>query len=186
MKLFVEDELKRVPGVGNAQTFGGLQFSMLLQLDPDKMAQLGITVGDVAAAVREQNATNPAGRIGREPAPAGTQLTIPVTTPRAGSQTPEQFNDIVIRAEPNGSLVRIRDIGRAVLGSQSYDFASRLNGGPTAFMLLFLRPGANALGVRQARRASARRAVHRRSRAGSATRSRSTPRRSSRRRSRRS
>jgi len=149
MKLFVEDELKRVPGVGNAQTFGGLQFSMLLQLDPAKMARLGVTVGDVATAVREQNTTNPAGRIGREPAPPGTELTIPVTS-QGRLETADQFNDIVVRAEPNGSLVRVRDIGRAVLAAQSYDFASRLNGGPTAFMLLFLRPGANALAVRQA------------------------------------
>ncbi|HUL02902.1 MAG TPA: multidrug efflux RND transporter permease subunit [Gemmatimonadales bacterium] len=149
LKLFLEDELKRVPGVGNAQTFGGLQFSMLLQLDPAKMAQLGVTVGDVAAAVREQNTTNPAGRIGREPAPPGTELTIPVTA-LGRLQTPAQFGDIVVRAEPNGSLVRVRDIGRAVLGSQSYDFAGRLNGSPTAFILLFMRPGANALAVREA------------------------------------
>jgi hydrophobe/amphiphile efflux-1 (HAE1) family protein len=149
LKLFLEDELKRVPGVGNAQTFGGLQFSMLLQLDPAKMAQLGVTVSDVAAAVREQNTTNPAGRIGREPAPPGTELTIPVTT-LGRLQTPAQFNDIIVRAEPNGSLVRVRDIGRAVLGSQSFDFSGRLNGSPTAFILLFLRPGANALAVREA------------------------------------
>jgi len=144
MKLYVEDEIKTVPGLGNFQTFGGLQFSMLIQLDPDKMAQLGITVGDVASAVREQNATNPAGRLGREPAPPGTQLTIPVTT-IGRLQTPDEFNDIIVRAEPNGSLVRVRDIGRAVLGSQDYNQAGRLNGQPTALGLLFLRPGANAL-----------------------------------------
>jgi len=144
MKLYIEDELKRVPGIGNATTFGGLQFSMLLQLDPSKMAELGITVTDVANAVREQNATNPAGRLGREPAPPGTQLTIPVTT-LGRLQTPEQFDDIVVRAEPNGSLVRLKDIGRAVLGSQNYDFEGRLNGRPTALALLYLRPGANAL-----------------------------------------
>ena len=129
MKLYVEDELKRVPGIGNAQTFGGLQFSMLLQLDPGKMAELGITVGDVAAAVREQNATNPAGRLGREPAPPGTELTIPVTTV-GRLQTPAEFDDIVVRAKPNGSVVRLRDVGRAVLGSQNFDFEGRLNGRP--------------------------------------------------------
>ena len=144
MKLYVEDELKSVPGIGNAMTFGGLQFSMLIELDPDKMAQLGVTVSDVANAVREQNATNPAGRLGREPAPPGTQLTIPVTTV-GRLQTPEQFNDIIVRAEPNGSLIRVRDIGRAVLGSQDYNQAARLNGKATALALLFLRPGANAL-----------------------------------------
>ena len=149
MKLYVEDELKRVPGIGNAQTFGGLQFSMLLQLDPGKMAELGITVTDVASAVREQNATNPAGRLGREPAPPGTELTIPVTT-LGRLQTPEEFDDIVVRAKPNGSLVRLRDIGRAVLGSQNYDFEGRLNGQPTALALLYLRPGANALRAQKA------------------------------------
>ena len=144
MKLYIEDELKRVPGIGNAQTFGGLQFSMLLQLDPAKMAELGITVTDVANAVREQNATNPAGRLGREPAPPGTDLTIPVTTV-GRLQTPEEFDDIVVRAKANGSLVRLRDVGRAVLGAQNYDFEGRLNGRPTALALLYLRPGANAL-----------------------------------------
>lgn len=144
MKLFVEDEVKRVPGVGNATTFGGLVFSMRLQLDPEKMARLGVTVGDVSAAVREQNATNPAGRIGSEPALPGTDLTIPVTT-QGRLQTPEQFNDVIIRARSDGSMIRLRDVGRAQLASQSYDFAARLNGQSTAFMLLFLRPGSNAL-----------------------------------------
>jgi multidrug efflux pump len=149
IKLYIEDEIKRVPGIGNAVTFGGLEFSMLIQLDPDRMAQLGITTADVAAAVREQNATNPAGRVGREPAPEGTQLTLPVTT-LGRLKTPEQFADIVVRAKPDGSLVRIGDIGRVVLGSRNYDLAGRLNGSPTAPLLLYLRPGANALEVRQA------------------------------------
>ncbi|MGH7633643.1 MAG: efflux RND transporter permease subunit, partial [Gemmatimonadaceae bacterium] len=148
LKLYVEDELKRLPGVGNAQTFPQMQFSMLLQLDPDKMAQLGVTVSDVAAAVREQNTTNPAGRLGRAPSPAGTDLTLPVTT-LGRLQTPDQFNDIVVRAKADGSLIRIRDIGRAVLGAQNYDFAGRLNGRPTALTLLYLRPGANSLAVRR-------------------------------------
>jgi hydrophobe/amphiphile efflux-1 (HAE1) family protein len=149
LKLYVEDEVKRVPGVGNALTFGGLQFSMLLQLDPDKMGKLGITVGDVAAAVREQNATNPAGRIGREPAPAGTELTIPVTTV-GRLQTVEQFNDIILKANADGTSIRLSDVGRAVLGSQNYDFAGRLNGHPTAFTLLYSRPGSNALAAKDA------------------------------------
>ncbi len=144
MKLYVEDALKSVPGVGNAQTFGGLQFSMLIQLDPDKMAQLGVTVSDVAAAVREQNATNPGGRLGREPAPPGTQLTIPVTT-LGRLETADEFDDIIVRAQADGAVIRIRDIGRAVLGSQDYNQVGRLNGKSTALLLLFLRPGANAL-----------------------------------------
>jgi hydrophobe/amphiphile efflux-1 (HAE1) family protein len=149
MKLYLEDEIKRVSGIGNALTFGGLEFSMLIQLDPDRMAQLGITTSDVAAAVREQNATSPAGRLGREPAPAGTELTLPVTT-LGRLKTPEQFADIVVRAKSDGSIVRIRDIGKVVLGSRNYDLAGRLNGKPVAPMLLYLRPGANALAAREA------------------------------------
>jgi hydrophobe/amphiphile efflux-1 (HAE1) family protein len=152
LKLFVEDEIKRVPGVGSGTTFGGLVFAMRLLLDPDKMARLGITVSDVATAVREQNTTNPAGRIGSEPAPSGTDLTIPVTT-LGRLKTPAQFDDIIVRARQDGSLIHLRDIGTAVLASQSYDFAARHNGKPTAFLLLYLRPGSNALatmdGIRQ-------------------------------------
>ncbi|MEO8090137.1 MAG: multidrug efflux RND transporter permease subunit [Gemmatimonadales bacterium] len=148
MKLYVEDEIKRVSGIGNALTFGGLEFSMLIQLDPDRMAQLKVTTGDVAAAVREQNATSPAGRLGREPAPAGTELTLPVTT-LGRLKTPEQFADIVVRAQSDGSIVRIRDMGKVVLGSRNYDLAGRLNGTPVAPLLLYLRPGANSLAAKQ-------------------------------------
>ena len=149
MKLYIEDEIKRVPGIGNALTFGGLEFSMLIQLDPDRMAQLGVTTGDVSDAVKEQNATNPAGRLGREPAPPGTELTLPVTT-LGRLKTPEQFADIVVRAKSDGSLIRIRDIGKVVLGSRNYDLAGRLNGKPVAPLLMYLRPGANALAAREA------------------------------------
>ncbi|HVX38246.1 MAG TPA: efflux RND transporter permease subunit, partial [Gemmatimonadaceae bacterium] len=149
MKLYVVDELKRVPGVGDATPFPARDFSMLLQLDPAKMAQLGITVTDVASAVREQNATNPAGRLGAEPSPPGTQLTLPITT--IGRLTsPAQFDSIIVRARPDGSVVRVSDIGKAVLGARSYDLEGRLNGVPTAFALLYTRPGANALDVKQA------------------------------------
>jgi multidrug efflux pump len=146
-KLYVVDELKRLPGVGDATPFPARDFSMLLELDPAKMAQLGITVSDVAAAVREQNATNPAGRLGAEPSPPGTQLTLPITT-IGRLQTPEEFNDIVVRARPDGSIVRLSDIGKATLGARSYDLEGRLNGVPTAFALVYTRPGANALAVK--------------------------------------
>ena len=148
-KLYVEDELKRLPGVASAFVFGGLDFSMLLSLDPDKMAQLGITVQDVAQAVREQSATNPAGRLGREPAPPGTELTLPVTT-RGRLATPEEFGAVIVRALPNGSLVRVRDIARVHLGSQSYDQIGRLSGDPNTFFLISALPGANNLAVRDA------------------------------------
>ena len=148
-KLYVEDELKRIPGVGNALIFGSLEFAMLLSLDPDRMAQLGITVSDVAAAVQEQNATNPAGRLGREPSPPTTQLTLPVTT-SGRLTTPEEFGAIVVRARADGSVVRVRDLGKTTLGSRNYDAEGRLMGQPTAIFLVYTRPGANALEVKQA------------------------------------
>jgi hydrophobe/amphiphile efflux-1 (HAE1) family protein len=148
-RIYIQDELKRIPGVGDASAVGKLDFSMLLSLDPDRMAQLGLTVSDVQAAVQEQNTTNPAGRIGREPAPAGNQLTLPVTT--SGRLTdPKEFADIIVRGNADGSLVRIKDIGRVTLGAESYDLIGRVNGVPTASILLYLRPGANALNVKQA------------------------------------
>jgi multidrug efflux pump len=143
-KIYIQDELGRVDGVGQATTFGGLQFAMLISLDPDKLAHLGLTVSDVIAAVNEQNSTNPSGRIGREPAPPGTQFTIPVTT-LGRLTTPDQFADIILRARPDGSVLRIRDVGTVRLGSQSYDNVTRLNGKPTAGLIIFLRAGANAL-----------------------------------------
>ena len=147
LKLYVVDELKRVPGMGDVTPFPNLDFSMLLQLNPEKMAQLGVTVGDVSSAVQEQNATNPAGRLGREPSPMGTQLTLPITT-LGRLETVDQFKDIIVHAVPNGGLVRIRDIGDVVLGAQSYDLRGRLNGTPSALSLLYTRPGANALAVK--------------------------------------
>jgi len=149
MKLYVVDEIKRIPGIGDATPFPARDFSMLLHLDPEKMAQLRVTVSDVANAVREQNATNPAGRLGAEPSPPGTQLTLPITT-LGRLTTTGQFDSIVVRARPDGSLIRLSDIGNAELGARSYDLKGRLNGTPTAFVLLYTRPGANALAVKDA------------------------------------
>ncbi len=148
-KLNIEDEIKRIPGVGNARVFGQLEFSMLLSLDPDKLAQLGMTVGDVAQAVREQNTTNPAGRLGREPAPSGTEFTLPVTT-QGRLVTPEEFGDIILRARADGSLVRVKDVAKVTLGARNYDQVARVDGKPTTFLLVYLRTGANALDVRAA------------------------------------
>jgi len=148
-KIYLEDEIKRIPGVGNATTFGNLNFAMNIELDPDKMAQLGVTVSDITAAVNEQNSTNPAGSVGREPAPAGTQLTLPVTT-LGRLSTPKEFEDIIIRARPDGSVLRISDVGRVRLGARDYGLVGMYNGKPVAPIIVYLRPGANALAVRNA------------------------------------
>jgi multidrug efflux pump len=157
-RIFVQDEISRVPGVGQAQTFGNLQFSMLVSADPRKMAQLGVTVNDIVSAIQEQNTTNPAGRVGREPAPEGNQFTIPVTA-QGRLTTTAEFADIIIRARPDGSVLKVGDVATVTLGSQSYDNLSRygVNPGPNgnpqarsvAGMLVYLRNGANALSVKQ-------------------------------------
>jgi multidrug efflux pump len=113
------------------------------------MAQLGVTVSDVSAAVAEQNSTNPAGSVGREPATAGTQLTLPVTT-LGRLTTPQQFEDIIIRARPDGSVLRVSDVGRVVLGARDYGLVGHFDGKPVAPIIVYLRPGANALAVRDA------------------------------------
>ena len=142
--LRVLDSVKRLPGVGDAIIFGGQNYSMRLILDPVRMAQLDLTPTEIAAVVREQNRDFPAGRIGREPTPQGTELTIPVIT-RGRMSEVKEFEDMIVRAYPDGSMVRMRDIARVELGAQSYDLEGRWNGKPNTFLLTFLAPGANAL-----------------------------------------
>ncbi|HOX20644.1 MAG TPA: multidrug efflux RND transporter permease subunit [Gemmatimonadales bacterium] len=146
-KINLEDEVKRIKGVGDAYTFGQLEFSMLLQLDPDRMAQLGLTVADVQNAVREQNTTNPGGRVGREPSPPGTDLTLPVTT-KGRLKTEAEFGNIILRTGRDGAVLRMSDVANVTLGARNYDLIGRLNGEPNALLLVYLRAGANALEVK--------------------------------------
>ncbi len=149
--LRILDSVKRLPGVGDAIIFGGQSYSMRLILDPIRMAQLNITPTEIATVVREQNRDFPAGRIGREPTPNGTELTIPVIT-RGRMSEVKEFEDMIVRAYPDGSMVRMQDVARVELGAQSYDLQGRWNGKPNTFLLTFLAPGANALDtVRQVR-----------------------------------
>lgn len=148
-KIYVENDIKRIPGVGDSRVFGNLDFAMLLSMNPEKMAQLGITVEDVQQAVSAQNATKPGGRLGREPSPMGTQLTVPVVTTGRLTQ-PAEFGEIIVRARPDGSLVRVKDIADVTMGSRGYDARARVNGKPTANILVFGRPGANNLEVKNA------------------------------------
>ncbi|UJP03849.1 MAG: multidrug efflux RND transporter permease subunit [Nitrosomonas sp.] len=142
--LRILDNVKRLPGVGDAIIFGGQNYSMRLILDPVRMAQLNVTPTEIAAVVREQNRDFPAGRIGREPTPHGTELTIPVIT-RGRMSEVKEFENMIVRAYPDGSMVRLQDVARIELGAQSYDLQGRWNGQPNTFLLTFLAPGANAL-----------------------------------------
>ncbi len=117
---------------------------MRVWVDPDKMAKLGLTATDVSNAINAQNRQNPAGAVGQDPAPPGTDFQYAVNAP--GRLTdPRQFEDIVVRAQPDASLLRIRDIGRVELGAQTYTGFSRFNGMPSANVIVFLSPGANAV-----------------------------------------
>src|SRR6476661_6507854 len=139
------DELKRVPGVGDVTLFGS-GYAMRIWLQPDRMARLGVTPTDVAAAIRSQNQQYAAGKIGAEPAPAGQSLVYTVTA-RGRLVTPEQFGDIVVRAGGPAGVLRIRDIARVELGAQSYDTTTTVDGNPAAGLAVFLQTGANALDV---------------------------------------
>ena len=144
--LQIVDNLKRLPGVGDALVFGAQNYSMRLVLDPVRMAQLNLMPGDIANVVREQNRDFPAGMIGREPAPKGTELTIPFIT-RGRLTDVKDFEELIVRALPDGSIIRLKDVAKIELGAQSYDLEGRFKGKPTTFLLTFLSPGANALGT---------------------------------------
>src|SRR3954467_9564194 len=148
------DELKRLPGIADVTIFGARDYSMRVWLNTEKMAQLGVTPSEVAAALRAQNAQYAAGRIGTEPAPPGQNLVYTVTA--AGRLVePEQFGEIVVRAQgasagQSGAAVgvlKLKDIARIELGALNYDTSNTLDGQPTIGMATYLQPGANALEV---------------------------------------
>ena len=146
------DQLTRVPGIGNVQVFGAGQYAMRLWVKPDQLAKLGITVPDIITAVQKQNNVNPAGQVGGEPIPSGQKFTYTVRA-QGRLQTPEEFGEIVVRANPDGSFVRVKDIARIDLGAQTYSLKGRLNGQPSAIIACYQLPGTNAVkaaqGVRQ-------------------------------------
>src|SRR5690349_14579291 len=138
------DPLTRVPGIGNVQIFGAGQYAMRLWVKPDQLAKLGITVPDIITAVQKQNTVNPAGQIGGEPIPSGQKFTYAVRA-QGRLQTPEEFGEIVVRANPDGSFVRVKDIARIDLGAQTYNLRGRLNGQPSAILAVYQLPGTNAI-----------------------------------------
>src|SRR5512133_3958975 len=138
------DQLTRVPGIGNVQVFGAGQYAMRLWVKPDQLAKLGITVPDIISAVQKQNTVNPAGQVGGEPIPSGQKFTYTVRA-QGRLQTPEEFGEIVVRANPDGSFVRVKDIARIDLGAQTYNIKGRLNGQPSAIIACYQLPGTNAV-----------------------------------------
>jgi hydrophobic/amphiphilic exporter-1 (mainly G- bacteria), HAE1 family len=138
------DAIKRVPGVGDVKNFTAQDYAMRIWVQPDKMAALGITPEDIAAAVREQNAQAPAGTVGSEPAPPGQETQYNVRTTGL-LRDANEFAEIIVRSNPDGSQVKIKDVARVELGAQTYDLRARLNQSPGAALGIYLAPGANAL-----------------------------------------
>jgi HAE1 family hydrophobic/amphiphilic exporter-1 len=140
----LNDPIARSYGVGQTQVFGSGQYAMRLWVKPDQMAKLGITVTDVANALKAQNTVNPAGQVGGEPAQGNQQFTYAVLA-QGRLTSPEQFGNVIVREAPNGGTVRVRDVARVELGTQDYSLMSRLNGKPSAAVAVYQLPGSNAV-----------------------------------------
>lgn len=151
--LYVLEELKRVPGANRAAVFGLPDIAMRVWLRPDSMAQLGISVQEVAAAIRGQNQTFGIGQIGAQPTPHGVMQTF-VVTAQGLLTKPEEFENIIVRTAKQGAaMVRVRDIGRVELAKRDYTVGSRMNGKTATTIGIFQQPGANAVATAEAVRA---------------------------------
>ena len=140
----LSDELTRVPGVARVQVFGAGQYAMRAWVKPDKLAKLGITVPEITQALQVENNVNPAGQIGGEPIPHGQEFTYTVLT-QGRLSTAEEFGEIVLRANQDGSIVRLKDVARIELGAQTYNLIGRYNGKPATILALYQLPGTNAV-----------------------------------------
>ncbi len=144
--LNVLDLLKRVPGTTNVQVFGAKDYAMRIWLRPDQMARHRLATADVVRALNEQNAQFAAGKVGQAPAPGGQELVYTITT-RGRFAEAKEFEEVILRAAPDGSALRLKDVARVELASKDYDFIGRINGKPATLVGIFLQPGANALAV---------------------------------------
>ena len=140
----LRDQLLRIPGIAQVDLFGGADYGMRIWLRPDKLAKLALTPSDVIAAIKEQNLQAPAGRVGAAPSPKDQEFTYTVSAP-GRLVNPEEFENIILRQTETGAQIRIKDVGRAELGSQNYDSFGRLDGKPSGTMSVYLLPGANQL-----------------------------------------
>ena len=140
----IYDPMTRVPGVGQVNVFGTGQYAMRFWVRPDTLAKLNITVSEIIDALTKQNSVNPAGQIGAEPVPPGQVFTYTVRA-RGRLTSVEEFENIVVRANPDGSIVRMKDVARVELGSQTYNMHGRVNGQPGAIIPIYQIPGSNAL-----------------------------------------
>ena len=142
----INDALYRVPGVGQVLLFGASDYAMRIWVKPDVLAKLGLTVPDLASAVQQQSTVNPAGQFGAEPVSSENEKTYTVRA-QGRLQTPEEFGQVVVRSNPDGSVVRLKDVARIDLGALNYQQFTRFNGQPGSIIAVFQTPGSNALEV---------------------------------------
>src|SRR3954468_15742970 len=140
------DALYRVPGVGEARIFGAGDYAMRIWIKPERLAQLGLTVPDLSRAIQQQSTVNPSGQVGANPAPNGQEMTYTVRS-QGRLQTEAEFGAIAIRSDPDGSVIRLKDVARVELGALNYQQIGRVNGQPGVGIGIFQAPGSNALEV---------------------------------------
>ena len=140
----LNDQITRVPGIASITVFGAGQYAMRFWVRPDQLAKLNITIPEIIDAIQKQNTVNPSGQVGAEPAPPGQEYTYAIRS-QGRLENPEEFEQIVLRANPDGSLVRLKDVARIELGSQTYALQGRFNGKACAVLALYQLPGTNAI-----------------------------------------
>jgi HAE1 family hydrophobic/amphiphilic exporter-1 len=140
----INDQMTRVKGIASVTIFGAGQYSMRFWVKPDQLAKLNITIPEIVNAIQTQNTVNPAGQIGAEPVPPGQEFTYAVRA-QGRLQNEQEFGEIIVRAQADGSFVRLKDVARIELGSQTYNLIGRLNGKPAALVALYQLPGSNAI-----------------------------------------
>ena len=140
----INDQMTRIKGIASVTVFGAGQYAMRLWVRPDQLAKLNITIPEIMNAVKAQNTVNPSGQVGAQPVPKGQEFTYSVRS-QGRLQSEQEFGNIVVRALPNGSIVRVRDVARIELGAQTYNIEGRFNGKPCALIALYQMPGTNAL-----------------------------------------
>jgi multidrug efflux pump len=146
--LNILDQVKRVPGTTNVQIFGAKDYAMRIWLRPDRLAQLKLSPTDIARAINEQNAQFAAGKVGEPPTGGGQEVVYTITTKGRLSE-PKEFENIIVRANADGSTLRLKDVARVELASRDYSFMGRVNNKPATLIGIFLQPGANALETAQ-------------------------------------
>ncbi len=145
----INDPMSRVPGVGQVTIFGAGQYAIRLWVKPDLLARLNVTATDVVAAINAQNTVNPSGKIGDEPIPPGQEFTYTVRS-QGRLVSEEEFGNIIVKANPDGTIIHVRDVGDIELGAQVYNRIARLNGNPAAVIAIYQLPGANAINTMKA------------------------------------